>query len=189
MPQFARALDVYQGFNYKKDKQTAVGFITKLKVGDIEFAANIESVKDPTAPTSDVKVVAVLNNYMWATGTTDALYLSGQITVKNKNEMAQKLLGGFTDFSVELNYVIYEYDPLEKKYFKSNFVDSDLKGVLEKNGEDLNLAVADDASTEVQSPKNYTFQIGVKPKSEEQAINLAMNSSAKVVKKWGIKES
>jgi hypothetical protein len=34
---------------------------------------------------------------------------------------------------VEFQYTVYEYDPLAKKYFKSNFTDAILKGILEKN--------------------------------------------------------
>jgi hypothetical protein len=33
--QFTRVLDVSQGFNPKKDKQTPVGYITSLKIGGV----------------------------------------------------------------------------------------------------------------------------------------------------------
>ena len=36
---FDKGLDVVQGFNFRKDKTVPVGFITKLVVGDITFAA------------------------------------------------------------------------------------------------------------------------------------------------------
>ena len=37
MPEFRKVLDIYQGYNFKKDKQTPVGFITKMKLGDKEL--------------------------------------------------------------------------------------------------------------------------------------------------------
>jgi hypothetical protein len=134
-------------------------------------------------------VVAVLNHYLWETGVTDAMYFSGQISTANKQLLAQLILGSFANINVTFNYVVYEYDPLAKKYFKSNYTDAVLNGLLEKNGDDLNVTVADDESREVQSPKNFTFQIGIKPKSLEQSINVATASQKNIVKQWGVTET
>ncbi|MFY0577276.1 hypothetical protein ACN28S_25810 [Cystobacter fuscus] len=190
MPQFARSLDVYQGFNFKKDKQTPVGYITSLKMGGITLAADQVTIKDPEQPDKTIadKVVGVLNHYMWETGTTDAMYMSAQISTENKQTLAAALLGSWSNIEVEIKYVVYEYDPKLKKYYKSNSVDAVLKGLLEKNGDELNLSVADDPSSEVQSPKNFTLQIGVKPQSLEQTVNLATASGKNLVKQWGITE-
>jgi hypothetical protein len=191
MPQFSRALDVYQGFNFKKDKQSSVGYITKLKLGDIELVADQETIKDPEQPDKALtnKVVGVLNHYLWETGITDAMYLSAQISTNNKQVLSAALMGTWANTEVVFTYVVYEYDPLQKKYFKSNFVDAELKGILEKNGDDLNLTVADEPSTEVQSPKNFTLQVGIKPQTLEQTVNMATGSGKNLVKQWGITES
>lgn len=191
MPQFARSLDVYQGFNFKKDKQTPVGYITALKVGDVKFVPDQETIKDPEQPDKAIasKVVGVLNNYMWATGITDAIYLSAQVSTNNKQALAAALLGSWSNIEVEITYVVYEYDPKAKKYYKSNSVDKPLKGLLEKSGDELNLSVADDPSSEVQSPKNFTLQIGVKPQTLEQTVNLATASGKNLVKQWGVTET
>ena len=105
MPQFARSLDVYQGFNFKKDKQTPVGYITALKVGDVTFVADQETIKDPEQPDKAIasKVVGVLNHYMWATGITDAIYLSAQISTNNKQALAAALLGSWSNIEVSLS--------------------------------------------------------------------------------------
>ena len=192
MPQFARALDVYQGFNFKKDKQAPVGYVTMMKLGDtIELKADQETIMDPEQPDKPLgtKVVGVLSNVLWATGVTDAHYLSAQISTNNKQILSAALMGAWANVNVEFQYVVYEYDPLAKKYFKSLFSDAVLKGILEKNGDDLNLTVADDPSNEVQSPKNYTFQVGIKPATLEQTVNMATGSSLNVSKKWGVTET
>jgi hypothetical protein len=187
MPQFSRALDVYQGFNFKKDKQAPVGFITELKLGDLVMKADQKTIMDPENPTAALTegVVGVLNHYMWETGVTDAMYMSAQVSVENKQNLSEKLFNEWTNLEVEFSYVVYEYDPVAKKYFKSN-VGKDLKGILEKNGDDLNLSVADDPSTEVQSPKNFTLQIGIKPQTAEQSVEIAMGHTKNLAKKWGI---
>ncbi|MBN1209780.1 MAG: hypothetical protein JXB05_33330 [Myxococcaceae bacterium] len=191
MPQFARALDVYQGYNFKKDKQSSVGYITQLKLGDITLTADQETIKDPEQPDKALtdKVVGVLNHYMWELGTTDAMYFSAQISTANKQILAAALTGTWANTEVVFKYVIYEYDPLQKKYYKSNFIDAELKGILEKNGDDLNLSVADDPSAEVQSPKNFTLQVGIKPQTQSQTINMATGSGKNLVKEWGVTES
>ncbi|MCY1075148.1 hypothetical protein [Archangium lansingense] len=191
MPQFARALDVYQGFNFKKDKQTPVGYIISMTIGGKALSADQETIKNPEEPTKnlDGNVVAVLNHYLWETGSTDAVYLSGQVSTANKQLLASMLLGDWASIDVVFKYVLFEYDPLAKKYFKSNYLDKELNGLLEKNGDDLNLAIADNESTEVQSPKNFTFQVGIKPQTVEQTINVATAASKNIVKQWGVTET
>ncbi|WP_309890705.1 hypothetical protein [Archangium sp.] len=188
MPQFSRSLDIYQGFNFKKDKQSSVGFVTKLELGDVALAADQTSIKDPEQPGQNIgtNVVGVLSHYLWETGTTDAMYLSMQVSVSNKTNLSAKLLTDWTNMEVTFGYVVYEYDPKEKKYFKSNWTETDLKGILEKSGDNLNLTVADDASTEVQSPKNFTLQVGIKPQTLEQMVNMATGTGKNLSKIWGI---
>lgn len=185
MPQFARALDVYQGFNFRKDKQTNIGFINSLKIGTVTLAADI-TAKDPMAPTTDVTVVSVMSDFDWGLGVTDALILSGQIGIINKQNVATMLISDLSNVTVEVQFTIYEYDPIAKKYFKSCCQDAVLKGLVEKNGGDLVLGCADDPSQEVQSPKNFAFTIAVKPEPLSQTITLATADTKNVVKQWGI---
>ncbi|GAB4556931.1 MAG: hypothetical protein Tsb0020_00600 [Haliangiales bacterium] len=190
MPEFSKACDIYQGYNYKKDKQTTVGYITSLKVGDTELTAD-QTCKDPTAPETDLTVVAVLSGVMWELGVTDAVYFSGQISVKNKQSLLALVYKDMTKIDIQFKFDVYEYDPVEKKYFKCMLPtdDATLKGLLEKNGSELNLSVSDDASMEVQSPENYSMSIGIKPQPEAQQVTIATSFSNKVVKSWGLKVS
>ena len=80
MPTFRKNCDVRQGYNYKKDVQTPVGYLTSFKVGDITLKAD-QTVKDPLAPETDFPVVAVCSGAMWELGVTDALYFSGQVSL------------------------------------------------------------------------------------------------------------
>ena len=43
--------------------------------------------------------------------------------------------------------------------------------------EDLNISVADDPSSEVQSPENYSFSIGIKPQTTAQTVTVAPNDT------------
>lgn len=187
MATFSKSLDIYQGYNYKKDVQTSVGYLTELKIGDTTLSAD-QSCKDPAAPETELKVVAVLSGSLWELGVTDALYFSGQISVYNKQKVQLLTYKDLTKVDVEFKFSVYEYDPLEKKYFKCLLPNDDaaLKGLLEKNRGDLNINVADDASTEIQSPENYAFQIGIKPQTQAQTVTVATSFTEKVVKSWGL---
>jgi hypothetical protein len=187
MPEFRKVVDVYQGYNFKKDKQTTVGFVTKLTVGSKELVAD-QVCKDPTNPTTDLKAVAVISDVLWETGVTDAVYVSGQLSTLNRQEVAQLAYLDLSDISATFQFSVYEFDPLAKKYFKCfHCSDTDMNGLIEKRGDDLNLSVADAASTEVQSPENYAFNIGIKPKPEAQALQLAVGETQKFAKSWGLK--
>ncbi|NLE87861.1 MAG: hypothetical protein GX607_15850 [Myxococcales bacterium] len=185
MAEFNKHCDIYQGYNYKKDRQTPVGFITSLKIGDKDLAAD-QTVKDPLNPEDDLKVVAVLSGALWQLGPTDALYFSGQVSVASKQRCQELLFKSLTKVEVVFQFSVYDYDPIAKKYFKCLTVDADMKGILEKNGDDLNLALAEDKSTEVQSPENYAFQIGIKPQPESQNITVAVADQKNIVKGWGV---
>jgi len=186
MPEFRKILDVYQGYNYKKDKQTPVGYITSITVAGSSLSVD-QTCKDPTNPTADLKCFAVLSDVLWETGVTDAVYFSGQISITNKQTLQTIIYNSLTSVEVVFQFSVYEYDPLAKKYFlcfQSN--STDMNGVLEKRGEDLNLAVADDKSTEVQSPENYAFSIGIKPQPSAQALHIATGDQKNIVKSWGL---
>jgi hypothetical protein len=186
MAEYRRTIDVYQGYNFKKDKQTLVGFITSMKIGDTTLAAD-QTCKDPMNPTSDLKVVAVMSDVMWETGVTDAVYLAGQVSTANRQTVALLAIMNLVDITTVFQFKVYEFDKLAKKYFlafQSN--DTDMNGLIEKRGEDLNITVADDPSTEVQSPANYAFHIGIKPQPSAQALHIATADQKNVVKAWGL---
>lgn len=189
MPSFNRYCDIMQGYNLRQDVQTPIGFITSLKVGDTTLKAD-QTCKDPMSPESDVSVFAVLSGVSWEVGITDAIMLSGQISNAQRKSVMLLTYKDMSKVDVTFQFTIYDYDPIEKKYFKCMLPtdDAKLNGLLEKNGDDLNIAVADEPSHEVQSPLNYSFQIGIKPQTKAaQQVTIAASFTDKVVKPWGLK--
>jgi hypothetical protein len=187
MPEFSRALDVYQGYDFKIDERTAVGFITSLKLGEKEFTAD-QACKNPLSPSENLDVVAVLSDVMWETGATDAIYFSGRVSVANKQQTLELVYTTMVNILVEIKFSVYDYDSKEKTYYICfNDAGSAKRGLLEKRGEDLNLSVSDDASSEILRPLNYAFQIGIKPQPEAQVLQLAVGKGSNVTKAWGLK--
>ena len=189
MPTFSMICDVKQGFNFEKDKQEVVGFITSLKIGDIQLEAKL-TVKDPTAPTTDMAVVSVLSASSWDIGATDALIFNGQVDTKNKQKISLLTIKDLSKIDVLVKFKVYDYDPVAGVYFlcmHSN--DVELKGIVEKTDSELYLNISGGPSDAVKSPKNYAFAISISPKAEAQQIHLATSNEDKVAKDWGIKNT
>jgi hypothetical protein len=177
---------VRQGFNFQKDSQDLVGYITYLKIGDSELTADF-NVTDPTNVSNMVKVVGVVSGAFWNGGYADPLQFTSQISTDNKNAVANLTHKSLSNTDVEISFSIYDYDPKEKKYFACFHSNNNrLKGLVYKTGGELALRVDMDQSMEVVSPRNYSLSIGIMPQDIAQEIFLAISTNGKFVKKWGV---
>jgi len=180
--------DVLQGFNFQKDGQTLVGHITSLTIGDTPLPADTQ-VQDPCEIGSEtlIKVVGVISSVYWEGGFADPVSFSAKISILNKNTATLLQHKDLSNTNVELGFVVYEYDPIAKAYFKAFHADeTKLKGLVLKNGGELEIAVDSEQSMEVPSPKNFNFYLGVMPQEEQQIIDLAVSETDKFSKKWGV---
>jgi hypothetical protein len=186
MPSFNLSCHVDQGYNFRKDVTVPVGYITKLKIAETTFPADTKC-KNPMTPGTDLAAVAVLSAVSWGVGVTDTVYFAGQISASNRQEVQMLAYLNLTNVQVEFTFCVYNYDPVAKEYYQTFHCDEAvMKGLLEKNGDDLNISVGDDPSTQVQSPINYAFQVGIKPQPEQQELTLATAKEKKVQKNWGL---
>lgn len=179
--------DVSQGFNFQKDAQCLIGHITSLKIGDKEFKKDL-AVTLPTKIKGDkVKVVGVISNIYWEGGHSDPIMFDCRVSSDNKESSALLQHQELSDTKVVYSFVVYDYDPKEKRFYPSFHTnETDLKGMVAKSGGELDLAIDMDQASDVVSPKNYSLILGVMPTEEEQAVHYAVNLSAKFVKKWGV---
>jgi hypothetical protein len=179
---------VGQGFNFEKDSQNVVGHLTSLKIGAKEFAKDIE-VMDPTAIKDDtkVKVVGVISGIYWNGGYADPLSVNCQVSTVNKQDAVVLQHSDLSDTAVEYDYVIYDYDPVAKVYFKAfHNNETTLKGLVEKSGGSLSLGIEMDQGMEVVSPKNFGFYIGIMPQEEAQVVHYGVSNTGKFTKAWGV---
>ena len=206
MATYDRALDVAQGFNFKKYQQKAIGFLTHLKIGVESFTADM-TVNSPMAsvPTQGqnmdgqatagaLKVVSVLEKVAWEMGDTEPLQFEGFLSIAGKQAFSALLYATMIDVDVEVGFVVYEYDPLAKKYYaafsNSAQAASDtptgfVKGQVKKDGGALSMTVEMEPNDAVESPINYKFTLSVVPKPEAQTLKFATSALRKVTKNWG----
>ena len=183
------AADIKQGFDFSKDKQTTVGFLSSLKISTVDFEKDFP-LYDPVED-ADVNVVGVLQYASWSTNKTDEIDLSFQISLKNRKAIRQALMAALTSSHVEFEFRVCEYDssPDQKKYYVSfSTGDEMLHGALrDEGGGTLRIDCADTPGSEVQQPENFTLNISVVPDQKDQNVHVAVGVGANMVKQWGVK--
>lgn len=180
--------DVTQGFNFRKDVQAYIGHINTIKVGGTDLAVDL-TITDPTDLAGDkIKVVGVMSGFYWEGGYANSIQLSAQVSNLNQKNVSIMTNTDLSDTSVEFTYTVYTFDYEVKKYYKCcHSGDETLLGLVEKDSSGgLALTVEADQSTEVMSPMNFAFEIGIMPEDTEQAIHRAVSDSDKFVLNWGV---
>jgi hypothetical protein len=212
MPSYERELDLVQGYNFKKDVQKPIGFITALTLGKSNVLPADQMVSSPMVDKTGVattdtgqaqetvgalKVVSVLKKIKWDLGDVDPIEFEGTLSVTGKQMLMGMLYATLIDINVSVSYCIYEYDPLACIYFAAyansmvGTSDAGMKsgkgalGMIKKDGANLALTVSPSPSEEVQSPENYNFTLQIVPQPIQQTLYLASASNRKVTKSWG----
>lgn len=180
--------DIGQGFNFDKDRQAPVGFITDMKVGETQFDSKI-TVKDPTAPTTDMPVVAVLRYFSWEEGgVSKDLAFSGFVDTKTMQKILLLIQSDMSKIEVLFKFKVYSFDPIKQQYFlcvHSN--DVEMKGWIQKEGTSLCITVEDTENDQIASPKNFPFSVSITPQPSKQVIHIATSVDGKKPKDWGLK--
>jgi hypothetical protein len=182
---------VSQAFNFQKDSQETVGHVTKLTIGTQALTPSLEVV-DPTDFTKKVKVVGVLSSIAWEGGITEPLAFSCQIGTVNKNIVALLAHKDLSNTEVKVAFNVYDYDPQTKTFYKSLHTnDVEMMALVHKTGGQLHIAVSEQASSEVPNPLNYSMSLGAMPAStasDPNVVHIAVSSTDKLAKQWGLKQ-
>lgn len=177
---------VSQGFNFQKDAQDIIGHINSLKIGDTELDSDL-NVTDPMHIANYVKVFGVASSIHWRGGYAEPVQFSAQVSVGNKNKLATLQHKSMANTEVEVRFTFYDWDPKTKSYYQAFHTDTvKVKGLVLKQGGALMMNIDMNQSTEVVSPKNHTFTLGVMPQDTAMELFLAFSSTDKLTKRWGI---
>lgn len=179
---------VSQGFNFEPDSQNVVGHLTSLKIGDKEFAQDLEVVS-PTAIKSEnkEKVVGVISAIFWEGGYADSISVNCQFSMANKKDALVLQRTILSNSCVAFEFIIYDYDPVDKVFYKAFYTKkTPLKGFVAKENGELTFGINMDQSMEVPSPQNFEFYLGIMPKEEQQTLHHGVSSTGKFTKVWGV---
>lgn len=177
---------IRQGYNFEKDAQVLVGHLLAMKIGDKELEADTE-LTDPEDNTKDIKLLGPISSVYWQGGYADPVVFS--FNVSTKNQVATSLLTHttLTNTQVEFKFKTYAFDQVNKVYYPCfHSGDEALKGIILKNGGDLELEIDTDPDMEVPSPLNYVLSISLMPQQLAQALQVAVSLNDKFSKQWGV---
>ncbi len=177
--------DVSQGFNFRSDGQSSVGYITALTIGTTPLRADL-AVKNPT-DASSISVVGVLSHVSWAGSATDPISFTAQVSSSNRQAIASLMHQTMSSAQAQIGFVVFTYDPMARKYYKSfcPLNAGTLTAAIAKSGTTPRLTV-DSSPGLVTNPLNFQMSITVAPPSSSQKLQVANSASVQVVKTVGI---
>jgi hypothetical protein len=136
----------------------------------------------------DQHVVGVLSTYGWSGGMADPMALRFNVANVNKTKLAEMLHLTLLNTEVELDFLVFDYDPLAERYYEAlrpHLVR--LKGLVMREGGVLQLFVREEG-TEVVSPRNWAVDLRVVPQAIDQEVYVALaaDPSQSLLKQWGV---
>ncbi len=189
MAAISYSCDVVNGFNAQSDVQTITGMLTHLKVGETEYLQDL-IVTNPEDVEGEIPCVGVLSSVYWDGGEADPIQFDLRVSTANKNSSIELVQKTLVNTEVEFTFVVFEYDPIEKRYFQCFHNDGEVYlGLVLKEGGQLAIQIDSDEAGEVVAPKNFPFSIGIMAPepTEGQPIHFAASVDKKMVKQWGVK--
>lgn len=185
MPAIDKTCSVYNAFNFQRDRHEPLGHVISLKIGETEFNADF-TLKEPMEE-GDVGVVGVLSSFYWEGGYAQPQQFTFQISITNKNDMMTLLHTEMKSLNAEICYNIYEYDRQEGAFFNALHTnDAAVLSLIQVSGDERQIFASDEPGHEVEMPENYQVVLGLVPQDEQQEIHMAVDTSQKFVKPWGV---
>lgn len=178
---------VFQGFNFKPDDQSTLGYIHNLKIGDTVLGTDFKTTNPLEYSGNLFSLCGVLSNVLWSGGYAQPIFLDAQISTNNKNKVDSIIKRLSEQTAVSFEFAVYDYDPADKKYYACFHSGGQrLQGNIFKSGGDPAITMSQNRGYEVSSPENYTFSIGVEPVVGEQNLYMATSVKNKVMLRWGL---
>jgi hypothetical protein len=185
--------DLDQGFNGKVGQRDSVGFIRSLSIGGVVFNADL-SVKTPADAINPTKVVAVLGDFLMATGGRSIASFGGQISTQN-HQAVQVILassGQLIGKTVAIDFVCWQYDETKKTYYRyAESAKGALTGTVAGNGSDVTkndnalLTTASDPSAVTPAPINYRFMLSINAGTIAQTLAVGRGAGTSIDFNWG----
>lgn len=182
--------DAKATYNFVLGTTVKVGHLNKLTFSNAGKDLEVDtSVPDPLDPESKVKVAGVFDFISWEGSPTDPINFSFRVSPKNKALM-QSALSSLTGGSeVELEWLIYDYDYTEKKYYKHfHTSEAKIRCVITKGSQ---IKINSEADRVIQQPLNFLVSGSLTPKSEgaEQDLHIAYEAKSPFVLRVGVTDA
>lgn len=154
-----------------------VGHVVKFSINGKELV-NDSSVWNPQNPTQSSPVVGIIEIIRWDGKRSDNIEISMRVSAKNKALLQEYFCSSKGDPQLEVEWVLYEYDHAEKKYFRSFYTDT--KPVKLTIGKDNLCYISRDIDR--YNPNGfYIIELALSPVkgAEEQELSFAFRAGGK----------
>lgn len=160
---------------YRMCDTTRIGYFLKLSFGNKTLEADTR-VRDPQDPDKEINVVVVIDRLDWDGLPTSYFQISGRVSSKNRALMQEALCSSNGKFELEAEWVFYEYDYDEGKYFRSFYTNQ--KGVKLNFIDGNRVYISPKPDREIKLPVNFMFDMILQPDTESTGQKLSCAFSA-----------
>lgn len=179
--------DAKAGYNFVLGNTVKIGHLLKLSFSNAgkDLVADTP-VPNPMDPESKINVAGVFDHIAWEGGPTDPTQLSFRLSPKNKATLQEALSSLTGGSEVEVEFVVYDYDYSEKKYFKHfHTKDEKLKYVITKG---TKVSINTEPDRVIQQPMNFQVNASLTGKSEgdEQELHIAYTANSPFARRMGV---
>lgn len=182
--------DAKAAYNFVLGTTVKIGHLLKLSFSNAGKDLEADtSVPNPMDPEAKVKVAGVFDFIAWQGGPTDPTNFTFRVSPKNKATLQEALSSLTGGSEVEIEYVIYDYDYTQKKYFKHFHTDEKkIKGVITKG---TKITINNEPDRVIQQPLNFQVSgsLTAKSEGEEQEVSIAYTLSSPFTRRVGVTDA
>jgi hypothetical protein len=188
MPVLTYHCDVKQGFDFRKDANATVGYLTALDIGGTALAVDQTTLHDPADPAHGLAAVAVLATLDWDGGPTDPIRFTGQLSSENMQQLAARLRSAPASLAVTVEFTVFEYDFQTEKMFRACHTGGvALHAEVDRKNGDVALHLSDTPAANPHTPRTFQFELAIVPADAGQAVHVASGETLRSIMPWGAK--
>jgi hypothetical protein len=187
MANINKQCSVFNAFNFRRDLHETIGHVLVLTLGkdDLQLTADIK-LNEPIGD-ADVQTVGPIASFSWEGGYAQPIQIALQISQTNKDAINAFIHNKMQSVKVKIDFVIYDFDRDEEVFYESvRSAEGGIECILQVQGKERVIYVANDPSHEVEHPVNYQLVLGLEPEDIESVIHVALSNKAKIAKQFGV---
>jgi ATP-dependent 26S proteasome regulatory subunit len=190
MPSIYASCEAIAAYNFVLGTTVKIGHLLQLSFANLGIELTGDTlVPDPMYPKETIRVVGIIDFICWRGDPTDPVELRFRLSPSNTATMQQALSSLIGGPDMELEFLIYDYDYENKKYFKHFHTDGvKIKCVVTKGTE---ITINKEPDRVVQQPLNFQVSVSItgKIEAEEQALHIAFKQNHGFGRRFGITDT
>lgn len=106
------------------------------------------------------------------------------VQISAANLQTLTAMTGGTKVPVSFQFAVIEYDPIQRKYFKSCSSGTAFNGFIDSSTTSTSFSLASQATLDVATPANYALKLAISPTPTSQNVVISMGAGKNINKPW-----